>query len=100
MVEPGEEWTEAVRIPATHPSLSGHFPGQPVVAGVILLDCLAASLERNGHGPLRRISAVKFRSPLLPEQDAELHVSVSGSQLRFRVTRDAELLATGDAEFA
>lgn len=100
MAETGVEWTERVRIPATHPSLSGHFPGQPVVAGVILLDCLAASLECRGFGVLHRIAAVKFRSPLLPEQDAELHVAVSADQLRFRVTRDGELLVTGEGAFA
>lgn len=100
MADFDHEWTEQVCIPATHPSLAGHFPDQPVVAGVILLDRLAASLERNGHGMLQRISAVKFRAPLLPDQAAELHVAISAAQVRFRVTRGDELLATGDGELA
>ncbi len=100
MTEPDHEWSESLCIPASHPSLTGHFPGEPVVAGVIVLDRLAASLERCGYGTLQRISSVKFRAPLLPDEIAELHVAVSAKQVRFRVSRDGELLASGDAELA
>ncbi|MBL0162618.1 MAG: hydroxymyristoyl-ACP dehydratase [Xanthomonadales bacterium] len=100
MTEPGNEWTENVCISATHPSLPGHFPGRPVVAGVILLDRLAALLEREGCGALRRISTVKFRSPLLPGEAAELQVALNGKQVRFRLTRNGEILTSGEAELA
>ncbi len=89
-----------MRIAARHPSLPGHFPGEPVVAGVIILDRVAARIEREGLGALKRISAVKFRAPLLPEQDAELQIAVTGKQVRFRLSRDGELLTTGDGELA
>jgi 3-hydroxyacyl-[acyl-carrier-protein] dehydratase len=100
MTESAREWTESLHIPATHPSLPGHFPGEPIVAGVILLDRVAARLEREGLGAICRISAVKFRSPLLPGETAELHIAVNGKQLRFRVTRGGELLTTGDGVLA
>lgn len=100
MTEPGNEWTEKVCISVTHPSLPGHFPDEPVVAGVILLDRLAAMLERKGCGVLQRISVVKFRAPLLPGEAAELHVALTGKQLRFRVTRDGQVLTSGEAELA
>lgn len=100
MTQVGNEWVELVRISAEHPSLPGHFPGEPVVAGVIILDRVVARLEREGLGPLKRLSAVKFRAPLLPEQDAELHIRLDGSNFRFRLTREGELLTTGDGELA
>jgi 3-hydroxyacyl-[acyl-carrier-protein] dehydratase len=100
MTDSAREWTESLRIPATHPSLPGHFPGEPIVAGVILLDRVSARLEREGLGVMCRISAVKFRSPLLPEEMAELHITVNGKQVRFRVTRGGELLTTGDGVLA
>lgn len=100
MTAPGNEWTENVCIPETHPSLPGHFPGEPVVAGVILLDRVAALLEREGCGMLRRIPSVKFRAPLLPGEVVELHVAVQGGQVRFRLSRQTEILTSGEAELA
>ena len=100
MTEPDHQWSETLCIPASHPSLPGHFPGEPVVAAVIVLDFLAASLERKGHGALQRISSVKFRAPLLPEESADLQIAVSAKQVRFSLSRDGALLATGDGELA
>ena len=91
---------EPVRISAQHPSLPGHFPGRPVVPGVVLLDCVAAALERAGAGRLRRIGAVKFSAPLLPEQDATLHVAIDGARVRFRIERDGAAILVGDGELA
>ena len=100
MTEPDHQWSETLCIPASHPSLPGHFPGEPVVAAVIVLDFLAASLERKNYGALQRISSVKFRAPLLPEEPAELHIAVIGKQVRFSLSRDGALLTTGDGELA
>lgn len=100
MTDPDHQWSETLCIPASHPSLPGHFPGEPVVAGVIVLDFIAASLERSGYGALGRMSSVKFRAPLLPEENAELHIAVSDQHVRFRLTRDGALLSAGDGELA
>jgi 3-hydroxymyristoyl/3-hydroxydecanoyl-(acyl carrier protein) dehydratase len=91
---------EPVRIEADHPSLPGHFPGNPVVPGVVLLDCVAAALERCGAGTLGRILAVKFLAPLLPEQDAELSLNLSGARVRFRIEREGTPILTGEGELA
>lgn len=95
-----QEWSEALRIDAGHPSLPGHFPGQPVVAGVILLDRLAASVEARKLGRLCQLTTVKFRAPLLPGEQANMQVSVNADRLRFRFTRGDELLADGEANLA
>jgi 3-hydroxymyristoyl/3-hydroxydecanoyl-(acyl carrier protein) dehydratases len=56
-------------IPANHPSLAGHFPGAPVVPGVVILHEVAAALAewRPGY-QLTGVRAVKFLLPLKPEQ--------------------------------
>lgn len=100
MTEPDHQWSETLCIPASHPSLPGHFPGEPVVAAVIVLDFLAAAIERKGHGALQRISSVKFRAPLLPEESADLQIAVRAKQVRFSLSRDGALLTTGDGELA
>jgi 3-hydroxymyristoyl/3-hydroxydecanoyl-(acyl carrier protein) dehydratase len=53
-----------------HPSLDGHFPGRPVVPGVVLLDH-AFAVIRDALGcdtTVVRLRKVKFVSPLLPGQ--------------------------------
>src|ERR1700747_191155 len=56
-------------ISADHPSLPGHFPGMPVVPGVVILDEVrSAWLEWRKDCELTGIQAVKFVAPLKPEQ--------------------------------
>ena len=61
---------EAIRlIHADHPSLPGHFPGAPLVPGVVILDeVLAALIEWRENSQLTGIRTVKFLAPLRPEQ--------------------------------
>lgn len=96
--------TFSLRVPADHPSLPGHFPGRPVVPGVLILEHVAAQargLLGAPHGP-RRIPQVKFVAPLLPEQDASIELQAEPAQqrIRFRVFRDGQLLAAGELVFA
>ncbi|MFT9014608.1 MAG: AMP-binding protein [Acetobacter sp.] len=51
-------------VPADHPCLAGHFPGQPVVPGVVLLE---EGLALAGLCP-SRIAQVKFLRPVLPDE--------------------------------
>ncbi len=81
-----------------HPSLPGHFPGNPVVPGVLLLE-QAVSLLEAAHGPLPtlRLPQVKFLQPLLPGQQARVEVTLRGEgRWRFRVMRGDTVVATGD----
>ncbi|HKE47737.1 MAG TPA: hydroxymyristoyl-ACP dehydratase [Rhodanobacteraceae bacterium] len=91
---------ETVRIPAAHPSLPGHFPGNPVVPGVVLLDRVAAAIERDGAARLARIGAVKFLAPLKPDEDATLRIVRDGARVRFRIERGATPIVAGEGELA
>ena len=96
----GRELRAPLCIPARHPSLSGHFPDQPLVPGVVILDRLAATLENAGLGTLRGLRAVKFMAPLRPDQQAEIHATIDARQVRFRVESDGAVLVSGEAELA
>ena len=87
----------ALRIPGTHPALPGHFPGRPIVPGVVLLHCVLDEAERwlGRAVSVRTLPQAKFSAPLLPEQDAELELRLTGDELRFSVTRDAQVLTQG-----
>ena len=84
-------------IPADHPSLAGHFPGQPIVPGVLLLDRVIEAIEA-AHGPLppMRMPQIKFLKPLLPGQVAAVRLEGESPRWRFRVSRGEELLANGE----
>src|SRR6266436_8161288 len=61
------EISRAIR--ADHPSLAGHFPGAPIVPGVVILDEVASALaEWRKDCQLTGIRAVKFVLALKPEQ--------------------------------
>lgn len=87
-----------LRIAADHPALPGHFPGRPVVPGVVVLDCVAAAIEREYGARLVALPQVKFAAPLLPEQEAELRVEEKSGKLHFSVLRDGVPVASGIAE--
>ena len=86
-----------VLIAANHPSLPGHFPGRPIVPGVVLLDRVLVEAERWLQRSLRPASLpnAKFTAPLLPEQDAELQLKLEGDELRFSLSRDGSSIAQG-----
>lgn len=92
--------SETFAIPPSHPALPGHFPGQPIVPGVVLLDRVAAALERAGAGRLARIDAVKFLAPLAPEEDVALSIVAEGTRVRFRIDRDGTPILRGEGELA
>jgi 3-hydroxyacyl-[acyl-carrier-protein] dehydratase len=86
------------RIPREHPSLPGHFPGHPVVPGVVLLDRVFAVIEAaHPHAGGWRVPQVKFVQPLLPGQAARVELDGTAPRWRFRVLReDDTLLASGE----
>ena len=75
------------RIPDDHPSLAGHFPGTPIVPGVVILDeVLAALNEWRGCSRIAAIPVVKFLAPLKPGQPFTICLSLvaeSGTKVDF-----------------
>jgi 3-hydroxymyristoyl/3-hydroxydecanoyl-(acyl carrier protein) dehydratase len=60
-------------VPADHPAFAGHFPGNPIVPGVVLLDrailFAEAMLGEAGKSGLNwQVGNAKFFSPVGPEE--------------------------------
>ncbi len=54
-------------VPATHPSLPGHFPGRPIVPGVVLLEAVLACLP-----PGLTLLSAKFTAPVQPDDTVDV----------------------------
>lgn len=86
-------------ITADHPCLSGHFPGNPIVPGVVLLEQVIDAIQQ--VHPEMRVSgftAVKFVSVLLPGEAFSIQLeSVRNHSLKFRCIIDDRVIANGQA---
>ena len=93
-------YAQPFRVPAEHPCLPGHFPGEPLVPGVVMLEAVAEALRAWRGERLARIAEAKFVAPLRPGEDAEVRLSEVAGRLRFEIRRGQELLARGMIEGA
>ncbi|MEO6800450.1 MAG: hydroxymyristoyl-ACP dehydratase [Rhodanobacter sp.] len=96
-------FSQLVHFDAAHPSLPGHFPRQPLVPGVLMLEQVALALRAWRGQRLTRVLEAKFTAPLLPGESAQLHLTSSGAEaarVGFRIERDGTVLARGIVEGA
>lgn len=96
---------EAIRlIRADHPSLPGHFPGAPLVPGVVILDeVLATLVEWRENSQLSSIRLVKFLAPLQPEQAFTISLSVKNehaAEVNFCCRVEDRVIVEGQLEVA
>lgn len=85
-------------IDAEHPCLPGHFPGQPLVPAVVMLDQVAAALKTWRSIRLTRVVSARFSAPLLPGQQADLYLAMQADGCRFRIQCGEVEVARGRAE--
>lgn len=98
-----ECFEQSLRIDATHPALPGHFPGRPLVPGVVLLEQVALALRHWRGQRLARVLEAKFVASLLPGETAALCLTGAvpeGTRARFEIRREGHLLARGVVEGA
>lgn len=85
------------QIPIDHPCLEGHFPDDPIVPGVVLLDSVRAAVrEWKPEHRIKAIPTAKFHRPLYPSEIFTVTLTESSPQsLGFVCHRDHEKLASG-----
>jgi 3-hydroxyacyl-[acyl-carrier-protein] dehydratase len=114
-LEPGVRLVGWKSVTMNEPFFVGHFPGKPVMPGVLILEALAqacALLAVRSMGAnedvddkitfLMSIDGAKFRRPVVPGDRLELHVEVvkrKGSIWRQKGTAVVDGQTVAEAEF-
>lgn len=89
-----------VKIPADHPSFAGHFPGHPVLPGVVLLSLLMQALANRPAlaarvGDTPRIDSAKFLHAVGPGSTLRVALREQGSGVAFDIWQGDTAVARG-----
>jgi len=78
-----------------HPVFAGHFPGHPIVPGVLLLDWAQTAIETQLGLNFQTLAEAKFHSPATPADTLELDFEVGASAVRFEIRSTTRKIASG-----
>ena len=88
----------ALPIAADHPAFAGHFPGAPLLPGVVLLDEAIRAIELADGGEPRcwRVAAVKFLRTVAPGEALVLEQErLASGTVRFTILSAGQAVTTG-----
>jgi 3-hydroxymyristoyl/3-hydroxydecanoyl-(acyl carrier protein) dehydratase len=85
-----------VTVPPGHPALPGHFPGRPIVPGVLLLDAVFGAVAAAG-GTVTRLVRAKFSAPVLPGTEVEVALATKAAgRVGFTCRAAGAVVLTGE----
>ena len=87
--------TGVIKLNAAHTIFQGHFPGQPVVPGVCMMQIIREIMEVMSGKDLKLTAAdsMKFLSVINPDQNSEVDVDISYAEHADHYVVNATLFA-------
>lgn len=113
-VEPGKRAVAIKNVTVNEPFFQGHFPGNPIMPGVLIVEALAQTAcvagltveENKGKlGVFTGIESMKFRRMVVPGDTLRLEAEflafkMGMGKVKVRATVDGQLAAEGEIKFA
>ena len=82
-------------IPADHPAYAGHFPGRPILPGVVLLDQAQLVIEQACGVLLCGLALAKFHSPVTPGEGLHIAYRQDAAMVVFTILHGERKVADG-----
>ncbi|HHW00342.1 MAG TPA: 3-hydroxyacyl-ACP dehydratase FabZ [Clostridiaceae bacterium] len=113
-VEPGKRVVAVKNVTVNEPFFQGHFPGNPIMPGVLIVEALAqasgiavAMMEegKNKLGVFAAIDSMKFKKQIVPGDVLMLEGEIISYRMgvakaKVKATVDGTLAAEGEIKFA
>jgi 3-hydroxymyristoyl/3-hydroxydecanoyl-(acyl carrier protein) dehydratase len=72
--------SHSLSIPLEHPAYAGHFPGNPIVPGALLLQWLVVLVERGyPNQRLLEVASIKFLAEVKPGDHLDVNIRSVGA---------------------
>jgi 3-hydroxyacyl-[acyl-carrier-protein] dehydratase len=86
--------TTILHVPAHHPAFKGHFPGAPLLPGVVLLDEMLQAVRAEASWT---IASAKFLHPVRPGETLTLEHAppLANGAVRFTIRSAGQAVASG-----
>ena len=84
-----------IDIDANHPVFAGHFPGKPIVPGVMLLDRAQQAIEAASGLRMQGLAMAKFLSAAVPGEALVLEHEATEDAVRFTIRCGERVVASG-----
>ena len=111
-LQPGEHITGIKNVTFNEPFFQGHFPGQPIMPGVLIVEAMAqvagvmafrSGVEGNGRSVyFMSIEKATFRRPVIPGDQLRLEIKVlqqRGNVWKFSGTATVDGKLASEADF-
>ena len=91
-IEPGKRIVALKNVSINEPYFQGHFPGRPIMPGVMILEAMAQAagilvFRTMGHKPNENfvyyyagIDGARFKRPVMPGDQLEIEILIQGSK--------------------